>query len=90
MYVCMYVCTGSSKSFCAPDDYNTESRCTETFLSPCIFVSHYVRIQKSTNNNFNLEGCLPVRLLAAKLLKCKRQPVFLVRLQANCAIYVCN
>jgi len=26
-----------SKSLCAPDDYNTEVRCTETFWSPCIF-----------------------------------------------------
>jgi len=24
------------KNLCAPDDYNTESRCTETFWSPCI------------------------------------------------------
>jgi len=24
------------KRFCAPDDYNTEVRCTETFWSPCI------------------------------------------------------
>jgi len=28
--------TGWSKSLCAPDDYNTEVRCTETFWSPCI------------------------------------------------------
>jgi len=26
------------KSFCAPDDYNTTVRCTETFWSPCIFL----------------------------------------------------
>jgi len=28
--------TGSSKRLCAPDDYNTIVRCTETFWSPCI------------------------------------------------------
>jgi hypothetical protein len=27
--------TGRSKSLCAPDDYNTEVRCRETFWSPC-------------------------------------------------------
>jgi len=28
--------TGWSKILCAPDDYNTIVRCTETFWSPCI------------------------------------------------------
>jgi len=27
--------TGWSKSLCAPDDYSTIIRCTETFWSPC-------------------------------------------------------
>ena len=28
-----------SKSLCVPDDYNTETRCTQTFWSPCISLS---------------------------------------------------
>jgi len=32
--------TGWSKSLCAPDDYNTESRCTETIWSPCSICSY--------------------------------------------------
>jgi hypothetical protein len=31
-----FICTGRSKSLCAPDDYNTVVRCTDTFWPPCI------------------------------------------------------
>jgi len=41
---CKPVYTGWSKSLCAPDDYNTESRCTETFWSPCISV-HCIEVK---------------------------------------------
>ena len=36
--------TGWSKSLCAPDDYNTIVRCTETFWSPCtcVFLSQLI------------------------------------------------
>jgi len=33
IYILYY--TGWSKNLCAPDDYSTSIRCTETFWSPC-------------------------------------------------------
>ena len=41
----MYIHTEWSKSLCAPDDYSTIIRCTETFWSHCIIKTRLFRVQ---------------------------------------------